>query len=84
MIGGEQLRLEQLLAVPYVLSCAAIEAPDGDWVCHLSYDELPGCEVTDPDPYAALDRIDALRVEIITEMIATDREVPLPRFPLSS
>jgi predicted RNase H-like HicB family nuclease len=74
--------LEQYLAVPYVLSVGAVEGPDGDWLCHVEYEELPGCAAEAESPFDALDELDRLRVRFIVEHMEQGLAIPVPRPPL--
>jgi hypothetical protein len=64
----------------YALSATAVETGQGEWSCLLSYDDLPGCEVMDPDPYRALDLIDECRDALIAEFGARGEPLPTPRW----
>lgn len=76
--------IEHLLAVPYVLDVAAVEKPDGDWVCRVAYEELPGCVAEATNPLEALDTLERLRVEITRARLERGLDVPAPRHPLRS
>jgi predicted RNase H-like HicB family nuclease len=79
---SDRLTLEEHLAVPYILDVAAVEDETGNWLCQLAYEELPGCVVRAPTPLEALDELERLRERIITELLADDQPVPVPRRPL--
>jgi predicted RNase H-like HicB family nuclease len=74
--------LEALLAVPYVMDVQAVARADGEWVCRVSYDELPGCVAEGRTPFDALTRLERKRVQIITELHRAGAQVPTPRAPL--
>jgi predicted RNase H-like HicB family nuclease len=74
--------LEELLAIPYVLDVRAVPRDDGQWMCRVSYDELPGCVAEGRTPFDALTRLERLRVAIVTELHQQGRPVPAPRAPL--
>ncbi|WP_433296838.1 type II toxin-antitoxin system HicB family antitoxin [Pseudonocardia sp. CA-142604] len=74
--------LEELLAIPYVLDVRAVQREDGEWMCRVGYDELPGCVAEGRTPFEALTRLERLRVEIVTDLYEQGRPVPAPRAPL--
>jgi len=74
--------LEELLAVPYVMDVQAVRRDDGEWVCRVAYDELPGCVAEGRTPFDALTRLERLRVELLTEMHGAGVVPPAPRAPL--
>jgi len=74
--------LQHLLAVPYVLDVRAVQKDDGEWVCRVSYDELPGCVAEGRTPFDALARLERLRTGIVTELHRAGKPIPAPRPPL--
>jgi predicted RNase H-like HicB family nuclease len=74
--------LEELLAIPYVLDVQAVQCEDGEWMCRVGYDELPGCVAEGRTPFEALTRLERLRVAIVTELYERGGPVPAPRAPL--
>ncbi|AEA26089.1 type II toxin-antitoxin system HicB family antitoxin [Pseudonocardia benzenivorans] len=74
--------LAELLAVPYVMDVQAVRRDDGEWVCRVSYDELPGCVAEGRTPYEALTRLERRRVEILTELHRAGAVPSAPRAPL--
>lgn len=74
--------LDELLAVPYVMDVQAVRREDGEWVCRVRYDELPGCVAEGRTPFDALTRLERLRVELLTEMHRNGVAAPAPRAPL--
>jgi predicted RNase H-like HicB family nuclease len=74
--------LDELLAIPYVLDVQAVPGDDGEWMCRVSYDELPGCVAEGRTPFDALTRLERLRVAIVTELHEQGKPVPAPRAPL--
>jgi predicted RNase H-like HicB family nuclease len=74
--------LEELLAIPYVLDVRAVQREDGEWVCRVGYDELPGCVAEGRTPFEALTGLERLRVAIVTDLYEKGRPVPAPRAPL--
>ncbi|GAY09458.1 type II toxin-antitoxin system HicB family antitoxin [Pseudonocardia sp. N23] len=74
--------LDELLAVPYVMDVQAVQRDDGDWVCRVSYDELPGCVAEGRTPFDALTRLERRRVEILTDLHRAGTPPPPPRAPL--
>jgi len=80
----DRLSLEEYLAIPYVLDVAAVEGDDGQWICRVAYDELPGCISEASTPLEALDRLEALKTLTIVSRYEQGLPVPTPRLPLRS
>lgn len=74
--------LDEALRVPYVMDVQSLPDEKGQWVCHLRYEELPGCSAMSPDPLRALDELEAKRVAWITAEISAGRTVQPPRAAL--
>jgi predicted RNase H-like HicB family nuclease len=77
-----QMSVEEHLRVPYVLEMWSTETPDGDWVRHAEFPELPGCAVEAATAREAVDRLDQLRVDYILTKLGRREPVPVPRPPL--
>lgn len=73
---------EDYLYVPYTLMVWSTIGPDGEWVRHVEYPELPGCSVELENPIEALHRLDEMRVEYVLSRLANGESVPVPRPPL--
>ena len=73
---------DEHLRVPYTMIIASVRRPDGVWVRRAEYPELPGCIAEADSPLDAIDRLDALRVQIILDRLARGETVPTPRPPL--
>ncbi|WP_067887601.1 hypothetical protein [Actinomadura chibensis] len=73
------MNVDDYLAIPYILDVGAVQGPDGEWVCRLEYEELPGCVAEARSPFDALDRLEALREECIRRLVREGRPVPAPR-----
>ncbi|RTL63676.1 MAG: hypothetical protein EKK42_27810 [Pseudonocardiaceae bacterium] len=82
MSTGVGTSLEDLLAVPYVMDVQAVRRDDGEWVCRVGYDELPGCVAEGRTPFDALTKLELLRVEILTRLHDEGSAPPAPRAPL--
>jgi hypothetical protein len=80
--SADELTLDDYLRVPYRLLVESFEGPDGDWHRRASYPELPGCFVEGDEVVRIIDEVDALRVRMITRMVADGERVPVPRPPL--
>ncbi|MFI0486724.1 type II toxin-antitoxin system HicB family antitoxin [Actinomadura sp. 9N215] len=76
------MNVDDYLAIPYILDVVAVEGPDGEWVCRLEYEELPGCVAEARSPFDALDRLEELREEYIRKLVREGRPVPTPRAAL--
>jgi predicted RNase H-like HicB family nuclease len=80
--GDTAIRREDYLHIPYMLMVWSTPGPDGDWVRHAEYPELPGCVVESPDALEALGRLDEMKETIILDRLARGQAVPVPRPPL--
>jgi predicted RNase H-like HicB family nuclease len=81
------LALEQLheyLAIPYVAVVYSVEGPDGEWLRHAEYPELPGCVAEAESATDAIDRLEEERVRVILELQRNGEVPPRPRPPLRS
>ncbi|HEY7067524.1 MAG TPA: hypothetical protein VII06_39070 [Chloroflexota bacterium] len=78
------MTLEEHLAVPYVLRLESVVGPGGDWLRRAIYPELPGCVGEAASPLEAIERLEAARVQYITERLARGEAVPVPRPPLQT
>ncbi|MGH3239707.1 MAG: type II toxin-antitoxin system HicB family antitoxin [Spirillospora sp.] len=76
------MNVDDYLAIPYILDVVAVQGPDGEWVCRLEYEELPGCVAEARSPFDALDRLEELREEYIRKLVREGRPVPAPRAAL--
>jgi predicted RNase H-like HicB family nuclease len=74
--------VEDYLAIPYVLDVVPVKNSNGEWVCRLEYEELPGCVAEARSPFDALDELEELRRNYITRLLREGRPVPVPRKPL--
>jgi hypothetical protein len=70
------------LDVPYVLTVETVCGPDGEWLCQLRFEELPGCMAAAPNPFDALDLLERERERCIASLLAAGKPVPVPRPPL--
>lgn len=77
------MTLEEYLAVPYVLDVRAVCGPDGEWVCQVEYEELPGCKAQARSPLDALDELERQREEHIRTHFRRGLPIPVPRPPLT-
>ena len=75
---------ERYQASAYVLDVKAVERPDGEWVCRVAYEELPGCVIEDPHILDALAKVDELRERWLEAAERERRPIPAPRLPLRS
>jgi hypothetical protein len=57
-------------AIPYVLDVRAVEREDGEWVCRVSYDELPDCVAEDFQILAALEKVERKRRDYFRRSMA--------------
>jgi hypothetical protein len=78
----QSLRNEEYLHIPYVLMVWSTPGPGDDWVCHAEYPELPGCSVEHANALVAIERLDAMKDDLILDRLARGEEVPTPRPPL--
>ena len=84
MMEQTELTADDYLHVPYVLDVWSEMGPDGDWMRHAEFPELPGCSVNALSAVEALERLDEMRVEYILTRLARGEDVPVPRPPLRS
>jgi hypothetical protein len=82
MATDAAIRNEDYLHIPYLLVMWSTPGPDGDWVRHAEYPELPGCVIEDADALRAIDQLDQMKETFILERLARGEEVPVPRPPL--
>ena len=73
---------EEYLYIPYLLMVWSARGPDGSWIRHAEYPELPGCVVEDENTVEALRKLDEMRVEYVLSRLAKGESVPVPRPPL--
>jgi predicted RNase H-like HicB family nuclease len=76
------MRLEEYLAIPYVMDVAPVQDANGEWVCRLQYDELPGCRAEGATPFEALERLEQQREHLIRTRYEQNQPIPAPRPPL--
>jgi hypothetical protein len=77
------LRLEEYLAIPYLLTAYSAVGDDGRWHRYVEYEEL-GCLAEGEHVIEAIDRLDAMRVALIADRFERGEEIPVPRPPLRS
>ncbi len=73
---------EEYLHIPYALMIWSTLGPDGEWVRHAEYPELPGCISEAAGVVEAIDQLDERKVEYILTRLARGEEIPIPRPPL--
>jgi hypothetical protein len=71
------------LAVPYIVIMESVPGPNGQWVCRATHPELPEVSAEHPRATEALERLEAVRVARILELLGRGAPVPLPRQPLA-
>jgi predicted RNase H-like HicB family nuclease len=76
------MELREHLAVPYVAVFYSSEGPNGDWLRHAEYPELPGCEGVGASAIEALDNLEEARIRMLVDAYANGSEIPVPRPPL--
>ncbi|MBX5437821.1 MAG: hypothetical protein IRZ33_11500 [Alicyclobacillaceae bacterium] len=76
------MTLEEYLSVPYVLEMWSVQRPDGVWVRHAEYPELPGCSAESLSTVEAMERAEAARIEYIVSKWEKGEQIPIPRPPL--
>ncbi|MBX5468148.1 MAG: hypothetical protein K6U14_11750 [Firmicutes bacterium] len=76
------MSLEEYLAVPYVLAVWSEQKPDGHWVRHAEYPELPGCSVEADATVDLVERAEAAREAYIRLRYEHGEYIPVPRPPL--
>jgi len=77
------LQLEEYLAIPYLLTAYSAVGDDGRWHRYVEYEEL-GCMAEGDHILEAMDRIEAMRVRLITDRYERGEEIAVPRPPLRS
>ncbi|MEB3100569.1 type II toxin-antitoxin system HicB family antitoxin [Ferviditalea candida] len=78
------MRLEDYLAVPYILEIWSVKRPDGIWVRHAEYPELPGCAVEAISTMEVIEKAEEARIEYIHTRVSRGEQLPVPRPPLRS
>ena len=79
-----ELRLQELLSIPYLLQAEATESEPGQWRVRLAYPELPGCSVDGAVLEDALRELERRRIEIILALVERGERPPVPREPLAA
>jgi hypothetical protein len=77
------LRLEEYLAIPYVLTAYSAVGDDGRWHRYVEYEEL-GCMAESDHVIEAIENLEAMRVQLILDRYARGEEIAVPRPPLRS
>lgn len=77
------MRLEEYLAIPYVLTAYSAVGDDGRWHRYVEYEEL-GCLAEGDHIIEAIDTLEAMRVRLITDRYERGEEIAVPRPPLRS
>ena len=77
------MQLEEYLAIPYLLTAYSAVGDDGRWHRYVEYEEL-GCMAEGDHILEAMDRIEAMRVRLITDRYERGEEIAVPRPPLRS
>jgi hypothetical protein len=77
------LRLEEYLAIPYVLTAYSAVGDDGRWHRYVEYEEL-GCMAEGDHVIEAIDSLEAMRVRTIIDRYERGEEIAVPRPPLRS
>jgi hypothetical protein len=81
LVGSRGDRLDEALAIPYVMDVSTCPGPGGQWVCRLEYVELDGCVAEARDALDALDQLERMRERWLRD---SGRPVPRPREALRS
>lgn len=76
------MELEEYLAIPFVLDVRAVQGEDGDWLCELEYEELPGCIARARSPLVALDLLEVQRIQYMKGIYERGGKPQMPRLPL--
>lgn len=77
------MRLEEYLAIPYVLTAYSAVGDDGRWHRYVEYEEL-GCMAEGDHVIEAMENLEAMRVRLIVERYERGEEIAVPRPPLRS
>jgi hypothetical protein len=77
------LRLEEYLAIPYLLTAYSAVGDDGRWHRYVEYEEL-GCIAEGDHVIEAIEHLEAMRVALIVERYERGEEIAVPRPPLRS
>jgi predicted RNase H-like HicB family nuclease len=73
-----------LLAIPFVAVVYSVERDDGEWYRRAEYPELPGCAVEAPSAREAMDRLEDMRIEVLTAAALAGEEIDTAREPLQA
>lgn len=76
------MKEDEYLRIPYVLMVWSTRGPDGTWVRHAEYPELPGCVVEHESTTEVLRLLDEQRVAYLHRALANGERIPVPRPPL--
>lgn len=77
------MRLEEYLAIPYVLTAYSAVGDDGRWHRYVEYEEL-GCLAEGDHVIEAIENLEEMRVRLIMERYERGEEIAVPRPPLRS
>jgi hypothetical protein len=77
------LRLEEYLAIPYVLTAYSAVGDDGRWHRYVEYEEL-GCLAEGDQVLEAIEHLEEMRVRLIVDRFQRGEEIAVPRPPLKS
>lgn len=77
------MRLEEYLAIPYVLTAYSAVGDDGRWHRYVEYEEL-GCLAESDQVLEAMEHLEAMRVRLIVDRFQRGEEIAVPRPPLKS
>ncbi len=80
--GEPIMTIDDYLAIPYILEVWSLQRPDGQWVRHAEYPELPGCSAEAFTAIEAMELADAARVQYILARWENGESIPVPRPPL--
>lgn len=77
------MRLEEYLAIPYVLTAYSAVGDDGRWHRYVEYEEL-GCMAEGDHVIEAINDLEAMRVRTIVDRYERGEDIAVPRPPLRS
>jgi hypothetical protein len=80
---NKPLRLEEYLAIPYLLTAYSAVGDDGRWHRYVEYEEL-GCMAEADQVLEAIEHLEEMRVRLITDRYQRGEEIAVPRPPLKS
>jgi hypothetical protein len=76
------MKLEEYLAIPYIIAASSVLGQDRRYVCRVEHPELDQCAAEAPSIMDALDQLEKHKIAYIKTCLSRGVDVPAPRSPL--